>query len=134
MPLYVLGRIAEALNEDGKPLKGSRVCVLGVAYKKDVDDPRESPAFTLLELLAQRGAAVSYNDPHVPTLPRMRHHRIRLDSQPLTEAFLARQDCVVIVTDHSAYDFDWVVRHCPLVVDTRNATANCRGGGRIWKA
>jgi UDP-N-acetyl-D-glucosamine dehydrogenase len=135
MPQHVVNRVAEALNEQARPLKGSRVCVLGVAYKKDVDDPRESPAFTILELLAQRGAVVSYHDPHIPRLPRMRHHRIRLESQPLTESFLAGQDCVVIVTDHSAFDFPWIVQHAPLVVDTRNATAECPpGGGRIWKA
>jgi UDP-N-acetyl-D-glucosamine dehydrogenase len=135
MPQYVVGRVAEALNEHGKPLKGSNVCVLGVAYKKDVDDPRESPAFPILELLERRGACVSYNDPHVPALPRMRHHSIRLDSRPLTEAFLGEQDCVVIVTDHSAYDFEWIVKHAPLVVDTRNATAGLEPGeGRVWKA
>ncbi len=136
MPDYVLGRVAEALNEDGKPLKGSRVLVLGVAYKKDVDDPRESPAFTILEKLKRRGAVVAYNDPHVPTLPAMRHHSIRLDSVPLTEATLAAQDCVLIVTDHSAYDYDWIVRHALLVVDTRNATARsaAHARGRICKA
>jgi UDP-N-acetyl-D-glucosamine dehydrogenase len=133
MPHYVLARIAEALNEDGKPLKGSRVCVLGVAYKKDVDDPRESPAFPILELLAQRGAVVNYNDPHIPALPHMRHHCVRLQSQPLTEEFLAKQDCLVVVTDHATFDFDWIVRHAPLVVDTRNATSGTVGG-RIWKA
>src|SRR5262249_40780614 len=126
MPHYVLGRITDALNDEGKALKGSRVCVLGVAYKKDVDDPRESPAFTILELLQQRGAIVSYNDPHVPSLPRMRHHAIRLDSQELTDEFLAAQDCVVIVTDHSAYDFADITGRCRLIVDTRNATAGCR--------
>jgi UDP-N-acetyl-D-glucosamine dehydrogenase len=135
MPQYVVTRIAEALNEQGKPVKGSRLCILGVAYKKDVDDPRESPAFTILELLAKRGAAVSYNDPHVPTLPPMRHHSIRLDSQPLTEQFLAGQDAVVIITDHSAYDFPWIVNHAQLVVDTRNATRDCAAErARIWKA
>jgi UDP-N-acetyl-D-glucosamine dehydrogenase len=135
MPEYVVNRVAEALNEDGKPLKGSRVCVLGVAYKKDVDDPRESPAFSILERLQQRGAAVSYNDPHVPMLPQMRHHHIRLDSQPLSEEFLAGQDCVVVVTDHSAYDWPWIARHARLLVDTRNATAGCAPGPcRIWKA
>jgi UDP-N-acetyl-D-glucosamine dehydrogenase len=136
MPLYVVQRLAEALNEHRKPIRGSKVCVLGVAYKKDVDDPRESPAFTILELLQQRGADVSYNDPHIPSLPAMRHHRIRLDSQPLTEAFLAAQDALVIVTDHTAYDFAWIVRHARLVVDTRNATAGVAREypGRIWKA
>ncbi len=135
MPRYVVERVAEALNDEGKAVKRSRVCVLGVAYKKDVDDPRESPAFAILELLRDRGAAVSYNDPHVPALPRMRHHRMRLSSQPLTPEFLESQDCVVIVTDHSAYDFDEVVRHARLVVDTRNATARCTAdGARVVKA
>jgi UDP-N-acetyl-D-glucosamine dehydrogenase len=133
MPLYVVNRIAEALNEAGKPVRGSRVCVLGVAYKKDVDDPRESPAFTILELLARRGAVVSYNDPHVPHLPRMRHHTIRLDSQPLTDAFLGAQDCVVIVTDHSAYDFRAIANQAKLIVDTRN-TIRGETRCRLWRA
>jgi UDP-N-acetyl-D-glucosamine dehydrogenase len=135
MPQYVVERIGLALNDFGKPLKGSKICILGVAYKKDVDDPRESPAFTILELLERRGARVSYNDPHVPSLPAMRHHHIHLDSQELTPTFLAAQDCMVIVTDHSAYDFQLVVDHAPLVVDTRNATAGCKPGKcKIWKA
>ncbi len=135
MPAYVVQRVAEALNEAGKPVKGSRVGVLGVAYKKDVDDTRESPAVTILELLARRGAVVTYNDPHVPRLPRMRHHTIRLESQPLTADYLGGQDCVVIVTDHSAYDFRDIARHARLIVDTRNATRGCADlGARIWKA
>jgi UDP-N-acetyl-D-mannosaminuronate dehydrogenase/intein/homing endonuclease len=126
MPRHVIERVAEALNEDGKPLKGSRVCVLGVAYKKDVDDPRESPAFEVIELLQERGAVVTYSDPHVPTLPRMRHHAPpRAESQALTAEFLAAQDCLVLVTDHSAFDYDHIVRHARLLVDTRNATARC---------
>jgi UDP-N-acetyl-D-glucosamine dehydrogenase len=135
MPGYVVNRVAEALNEERKALKGSRVCVLGVAYKKDVDDPRESPAFEIMEMLEQRGAIVSYNDPHIPHLPRMRHHHIRLDSQELAEAFVTAQDCLLIVTDHSAYDFDAILRHARLVIDTRNATAGRkRGNCRVWKA
>jgi UDP-N-acetyl-D-glucosamine dehydrogenase len=135
MPQYVVERIAEALNEHGKPIKGSRICVLGVAYKKDVDDPRESPAFPIMERLQARGAVVNYNDPHIPQLPAMRHHTIRLDSQPLTESFLASQDCLVIATDHSDYDFPWLAEHARLIVDTRNATAGCQPNGcRIWKA
>jgi UDP-N-acetyl-D-glucosamine dehydrogenase len=125
MPQYVVERVADALNEDGKAVKGSRVCVLGVAYKKDVDDPRESPAFAILELLQAKGAIVSYNDPHVGKLPSMRHHSLRMDSQPLSPEFLAEQDCVLIVTDHSAYDWDLIVENTRLVVDTRNATADC---------
>jgi UDP-N-acetyl-D-glucosamine dehydrogenase len=135
MPQFVLDRLAEALNEDGKPVKGSRVCVLGVAYKKDVDDPRESPAFPIMESLQARGAVVSYSDPHVPTLPRMRHHpTLRMGSTPLTPAVLQRQDAVLIVTDHSKFDWDMVVEHARLVVDTRNATAGYRGRARVVKA
>jgi UDP-N-acetyl-D-glucosamine dehydrogenase len=135
MPAFVLSRIGEALNDRGKPFKDSRVCILGVAYKKDVDDPRESPAFPILEMLEQRGAVISYNDPHIPTLPLMRRHALRLDSQTLTEEFLAAQDCVVIVTDHSAYDFEWIAQHARLIVDTRNATEGCRTApGQVWKA
>jgi UDP-N-acetyl-D-glucosamine dehydrogenase len=135
MPAYVVERVTDALNEDGKAIKGSRVCVLGIAYKKDVDDPRESPAFAILELLQAKGAVVSYNDPHVPSLPRMRHHHLQMDSQPLSPEFLAEQDCVVIVTDHSAYDWDLIVENARLVVDTRNATADCATpSARIVKA
>ena len=81
MPQYVVDRVAEALNERGKPVKGSKVCMLGVAYKKDVDDPRESPAFELMELLAGAGRELSYNDPHIPRLPKMRHHHAARDGR-----------------------------------------------------
>jgi UDP-N-acetyl-D-glucosamine dehydrogenase len=135
MPDYVLTRITEALNDRGKSVQHSRVCILGVAYKRDVDDPRESPAISLLELLESRGAVVTYNDPHLPVLPQMHCRSTGVASQPLSEAFLAAQDCTVIITDHSDYDFEWIVRHCSLIVDTRNATAGCRAPpGRIWKA
>jgi UDP-N-acetyl-D-glucosamine dehydrogenase len=135
MPQYAIERVADALNDEGKALKGSRVCVLGVAYKKDVDDPRESPAFAILELLRSKGAIVSYNDPHVPRLPPMRHHQLRMDSQPLSPEFLAEQDCVLIVTDHSVYDWDFIVENTSLVVDTRNAAADCAAPrARIVKA
>ncbi len=135
MPAYVVQRVAAALNEERKALRGSKVGVLGVAYKKDVDDPRESPAFTILEMLQKQGAEVSYNDPHIPRLPHMRHHAIRLDSEPLTRDFLQAQDCMVIVTDHSAYDYAWIAQNCDLLVDTRNATAHCDTGRcKIWKA
>jgi len=135
MPQYVVERISLALNELGKPIKGSRICILGVAYKKDVDDPRESPAFTILELLERRGARVSYNDPHIPKLPAMRHHHIRLESEQLTESFLASQDCVVIITDHTAYEMQFIVDHASLIVDTRNATVSCKPSkAKIWKA
>jgi UDP-N-acetyl-D-glucosamine dehydrogenase len=135
MPARVVERVARALNEQGKAVRGSRICVLGVAYKSNVDDPRESPAFPIMEMLQQRGAVVSYNDPHVPTLPPMRHHSIRLDSQELTPEYLSRQDCVLVVTNHSAYDLDEIMSSARLVVDTRNATAGRDTGAcRVYKA
>jgi UDP-N-acetyl-D-glucosamine dehydrogenase len=129
MPAYVVGRIADALNDRGKPVKGSKVLILGMAYKKDVDDPRESPGFELMDLLLKKGAKVGYNDPHIPSLPRMRHWpHLAMDSTPLAPESLAAQDCVLIATDHTAYDYDWVVSHSRLVVDTRNATRRVAAG------
>ncbi|VTR96860.1 nucleotide sugar dehydrogenase [Tuwongella immobilis] len=125
MPTYVINRLAEALNDRCKPVKGSKVAILGMAYKKDVDDPRESPGFELMDLLLKKGAIVSYNDPHIPTLPRMRHYpHLAMDSQPLTADWLAEQDAVLIATDHTAYDYNWIVANAGLVIDTRNATKN----------
>lgn len=136
MPRYVIEKVGEALNQEGKPIFGSRICVLGVAYKKDVDDPRESPSFKLMELLLARGANLSYNDPHVPSLPAMRHHLLPpLSSDALTPEFLAAQDCVLVATDHSAYDWEFIVQHARLVVDTRNATRHvATGRSKIRKA
>ena len=129
MPLYVIHRLTAALNDAGKPVRGSKICILGIAYKKDVDDPRESPSFELIELLLERGAVLSYNDPHVPRMPPMRHHRqLALTSQPLEPEFLAAQDCVLIATDHSVYNYDMIVKHARLVVDTRNATRDVKNG------
>ncbi len=129
MPLYVINRVTEALNEVGKPVRGSKICILGVAYKRDVDDPRESPSFELMELLLARGAVLSYNDPHVPKVPKMRRHKtLDMTSQPLDPVFLAGQDCVLIATGHSAYDYDFIVKHSRLIVDTRNATKNVKSG------
>jgi UDP-N-acetyl-D-glucosamine dehydrogenase len=128
MPEYVVEKISAALREQRKPVQGSKVSILGIAYKRDVDDPRESPAFRIWELLAERGAMLSYHDPHIPRLPTMRHYRVPdLTSQPLTPAYLAEQDCVVIVTDHSAVDYALVVNHAKLVIDTRNAVARVPG-------
>ncbi len=127
MPEYVVTRLSDFLNDAGKPIKGSRICIMGMAYKKDVDDPRESPSFVLMEMLLARGAVVTYNDPHIPKLPEMRHHDVPdMSSTELTPKFLASQDCVVIATDHSAYDYDFVVKHAPLILDTRNATKNVK--------
>lgn len=123
MPAFVVGKVADALNDRGLPVKGSKVAILGMAYKKDVDDPRESPGFELMDLLLKKGALVTYNDPYIPTLPRMRHWpHLAMASTPLTEHYLTEQDCVLIATDHSAYDYEWIVSCAKLVVDTRNAT------------
>jgi UDP-N-acetyl-D-glucosamine dehydrogenase len=136
MPAFVVSRVADALNDAGKPVRGSRVCILGMAYKKDVDDPRESPGFELMDLLLKKGAAVTYNDPHIPELPRMRHWpHLHMKSSPLTPEFLASQDCVLIATDHTAYDYGFVVEHSRLVIDTRNATRGVAAGcGKVVRA
>jgi UDP-N-acetyl-D-glucosamine dehydrogenase len=136
MPAYVVGRVADALNERGKPVKGSAVAILGMAYKKDVDDMRESPALEVLELLLKKGARVGYNDPHIPRLPPTRRHaHLSLSSQSLTPEYLGAQDCVLVITDHSAYDWDQIVRQSRLVVDTRNATrAVTEGRDKIVRA
>jgi UDP-N-acetyl-D-glucosamine dehydrogenase len=120
MPDWVVGKLAAALNDAGKPLRGSKILVVGVAYKKNVDDTRESPALEILEKLIARGAYVSYHDPHVPRLPKTRRHAIVADSIELTAEAVAETDAVVIVTDHDAVDWERIARNAPLVVDTRN--------------
>lgn len=123
MPYNVVEAIANALNDRQKALKGSRVLVLGVAYKRDVDDLRESPTLKIMQLLIERGARVEYNDPYFPQLHKMRHYDYsHMRSIDLTPANLAGFDCVVIATDHSSYDYQAIVEAAPLVVDTRNAT------------
>jgi UDP-N-acetyl-D-glucosamine dehydrogenase len=122
MPRYVVDRVTAALNDRGRALKGSKILVLGAAYKPDVDDCRESPAYELMELLEARGAIVAYNDPHVPVLPPLRGHSIHLESVPLSAETLAGQDCVLIATDHALYDWAMIARHARLLVDTRGAT------------
>ena len=119
MPEWVVGKLMAALNERGKPVRGSRVLVLGIAYKKNVDDVRESPAAAIMELLRQRGALLSYSDPHVPRFPKMREHHFELSSLALTATSLAEQDCVVLVTDHDSFDFELIAAHSRLLVDTR---------------
>src|SRR4029077_17070395 len=123
MPYNVVEAIAQALNERQKAIKGSRVLVLGVAYKKDVDDLRESPTLKIMQLLIERGARVEYNDPYFPQLHKMRHYDYsQLRSVELTPANLAAFDCIVIATDHPSYDYPAIVEAAALVVDTRNAT------------
>ena len=136
MPQYVIKRLGDALNSASKPIRGSKVAILGIAYKPDVDDPRESPSFVLLDQLIQRGAEVTYNDPHVPSLPQMRSHDLpAMSSCELTPEYLNAQDCVLIATNHSAYDYQFIVEHSSLVIDTRNATRGVSiGRERIVKA
>jgi UDP-N-acetyl-D-glucosamine dehydrogenase len=120
MPYHVVDAVASALNQQKKSLKGSRVLVLGVAYKKDIDDLRESPALTIIELLQKRGAVLSYNDPYIPIIGRGRKYDLQMTSSPVEN--LGQYDCVLIVTDHSSYDYTKIVAQSQLVVDTRNAT------------
>jgi UDP-N-acetyl-D-glucosamine dehydrogenase len=120
MPYYVIEQTANALNEHRKSIKGSKILVLGLAYKRDIDDLRESPSLTIIELLRQKGALVRYNDPYFASVGRGRHYDLNMTNTPLDD--LGQYDAVMIVTDHSDYDYPRIVRESQLVVDTRNAT------------
>ncbi|HTZ74852.1 MAG TPA: nucleotide sugar dehydrogenase [Candidatus Aquilonibacter sp.] len=129
MPYNVVEALATALNDRQRSIKGSKILLLGVAYKKDVDDLRESPSLKLLELLTQRGAVIDYNDPYFPALHKMRHYDFSsMRSVELTPEKLGGYDCALIATDHSSYDYDAIVRGSRLVVDTRNATRRVKEG------
>lgn len=132
MPYYVIHKTMEALNDHGKALKGSKILILGMAYKKDVDDIRESPSLDLVRLLHEKGAIVDYNDPFIPVAVSHRKG-FQMTSVELTGGVLKSYDCVIIATDHSAYDYKWIVENSALVVDTRNATADIKSG-KIVKA
>jgi len=119
MPEWVVGKIVDALNQRSKAVRGSRILILGIAYKKNVDDMRESPAVALMELLSAKGAAIDYSDPYVPAFPRMREHWFDLKSVPLTAESISGYDCAVLATDHEAFDFALIQRHARLIVDTR---------------
>ena len=128
MPGYVVERLMLALNDRGKSVKGSRLLVLGLAYKPDVDDVRESPSFELIERLTDLGATVDYNDPHVPaTHPMRKYGDLGLRSVPLTPDALAGYDAVLVATHHAAYDWQLVADHARLIVDTRNALRHVTG-------
>jgi UDP-N-acetyl-D-glucosamine dehydrogenase len=124
MPYHVLESVSKALNQHKKALNGAKVLVLGVAYKKDIDDLRESPALTIIELLQKQGAVVSYHDPYFPTVGKGRKYDLQMKCATLEN--LGQYDCVLIVTDHSDYDYERIVRESQLVVDTRNATRGIR--------
>lgn len=128
MPAFVVEKVADALNARGKSLKGARVLILGVAYKRDIDDDRESPALKLIELLTRKQAICTYSDPYVPVLKRSRRYDFQLESVAITPAELRRADAVLVATDHSGFDYDLIVRESALVVDTRNATRAVREG------
>ena len=119
MPEWVIGKLMEALNARGRALKGSRCLVLGIAYKKNVDDMRESPAVELMELLVRRGARVDYSDPHVPVFPHMRLHHFDLKSVALTAESIAGYDLVLLATNHDVFDYELIGKHARLIVDTR---------------
>ncbi|NHZ96276.1 nucleotide sugar dehydrogenase [Massilia sp. CCM 8734] len=119
MPHWVIGKLADALNERSRSIKGSRVLVLGIAYKKNIEDMRESPSVELMEILRAKGALVDYSDPHVPVFPPMREHHFDLASVPLTAATIASYDVLLLATSHSAFDYDLIAQHAALIVDTR---------------
>ncbi len=127
MPEYVVERTALALNDRSQSVKGSRILVLGLAYKPDVDDVRESPSFELIEKLENLGASVDYHDPHVPAMHRMRRHDLKMSSVPLTPTSLAGYDCVLIATHHSMLDWQMVADNARLIVDSRDAMRNVKG-------
>ncbi len=135
MPHYVVNKTLEAMNERGKSLKGAKVLVLGLAYKKDIDDVRESPSIELIELLKKKGAKVDYNDPYISATHKMREHNLKMKSKPLSAKMLRGYDIILIATDHSCYDYKWIVKNAKMVIDSRNATANVRSGrNKIVKA
>jgi UDP-N-acetyl-D-glucosamine dehydrogenase len=129
MPYYVIEKTIEALNKHRKSLNGSRILVLGVAYKKDVDDDRESPGYAIMKMLLEKGAVVHYNDPWIPKLHTTRKYNFQMESTPITPELLAEMDAAIIITDHSDYDWAKIVEHSNLVIDTRNATKRVKGSG-----
>lgn len=128
MPYYVVERTAEALNNYQKSIKGSHILIIGIAYKKDIDDDRESPGYAVMKMLLEKGAEVTYNDPWIPELKPSRKYDFKMKSVPVTPEALSETDAVIIITDHSAYDFAEIVEHSQLVIDTRNATGGLSEG------
>jgi UDP-N-acetyl-D-glucosamine dehydrogenase len=134
MPQYVVARVTEALNGKRKAVNGARILILGVAYKRDIDDVRESPALDVMKLLSQKGANIAYSDPHVPFLTAEAWHGPEtLESLALDRHVLERFDCVVITTDHSAFDYALIASHCESLVDTRNALGAAVGGRQVLR-
>ncbi|MFQ5558972.1 MAG: nucleotide sugar dehydrogenase [Nitrospinota bacterium] len=134
MPRYVVGKVMSALNQHKKSLRGSRILILGLAYKKDIDDIRESPSLKLIELLAEGGAKVDFNDPYVSRTHKMRKYNFQMKSVPLTPAKLEKYDCVLVATDHTKYDRKFIYKHSKLLVDTRNMFGNFKPSKKVIKA
>ncbi|MDH3348952.1 MAG: nucleotide sugar dehydrogenase [Desulfobulbaceae bacterium] len=135
MPYFVVQRVMEALNEHGKSLKGAKIFILGIAYKKDVDDDRESPSYKLIELLTAKGAEIIYNDPYIPRLVRNRKYDFGLSSTPITKESLNTADCLLVATDHQVYDYKFILEHSKLLIDTRNVCNGMEAAeGKVWLA
>ena len=127
MPYYVIEKTVEALNKNRKSINGSNILILGIAYKKDIDDDRESPGYAIMKILLEKGAVLYYNDPWVPKLHTTRKYNFQMESTPITPDLLGKMDAAIIVTDHSDYDYAEIVKHSNLVIDTRNATKGIKG-------
>lgn len=133
MPYYVIEKTIAALNDQGKSIKGARILILGAAYKKDVDDIRESPALKILTILKGKGAQVSYHDPYIPVINKLRNYpTLNMQSVSLSKQTLADSDCVLLITDHGCFDYDFIREHSPLIIDTRNAYSGAQS--KIVKA
>lgn len=124
MPYWVINKVASALNDRGRAIKSSKILVLGIAYKKNVDDMRESPSVKLMEILREKGAEIAYSDPHVPVFPKTRQHHFALESVPLTHESIASYDLLLLATNHSAFDYELIQKHAKLIVDTRGVYLN----------
>ena len=134
MPYYVVDKVISALQMKKKTLPASKILILGLAYKKDIDDTRESPSLKIIDLLEEKGAHVDFNDPYIPRTKKTRKYDLKKDSVPLTEKTLGSYDCVVVATDHSCYDYEFILKHASLVVDTRNAANGYKNNGNLVKA
>lgn len=126
MPEWVVQKTADALNEYGKAVKGSKILILGLAYKKNVSDSREAPAVEIIAKLKAKGAIVDYSDPYIPTFPKKRDYHFNMHSIEINKANLSAYDCVILVTDHDDFDFEEIANYSNLIVDTRNRLANAK--------
>lgn len=134
MPKWVVNRIIDALNQHEKPLKNAKILVLGIAYKCDVDDMRESPSLHIMEILREKGALVAYSDPYVPHFPKMREHQFELSSEALTPDNISRFDCVILATQHKVFDYEMIAKHAHLIIDTRGGFRSLENQSNIVSA